>query len=66
MFGNPLNRRSVFFYLARLTEGAVVTWLASAHDAAVAGAGGMPDDMSPLGKYVFSLYWSAVTFATVG
>lgn len=59
-------RNSVFFYLARQTEGAVVTWLTAAHDAAVGGAGGMPDGLSVFGKYIFSLYWSAVTFATVG
>jgi hypothetical protein len=27
--------------------------------------GGAMDDMTPLGQYIFSLYWSAVTFATV-
>lgn len=47
--------RSVFFYLARQTEGSVVLWLTPAHDA-VTGAGGMPD-ASPFGKYIFSLYW---------
>ena len=56
--------QSIFFFLARQTEGTVVNWLSGARTAFADGS--VMDDTSPLGKYIFSLYWSAVTFATVG
>ncbi|KAI8469642.1 MAG: hypothetical protein J3K34DRAFT_276757 [Monoraphidium minutum] len=56
----------IFFFLARQTEGAVITWFDAAHARFTGnGAGGMAE-AGTFGKYVFSLYWSAVTFATVG
>jgi len=42
----------------------VVTWIGAA--AQHFSDGSAMDDASPFGKYIFSLYWSAVTFATVG
>ncbi|GBF99926.1 hypothetical protein Rsub_12619 [Raphidocelis subcapitata] len=55
----------LFFYLARQTEGAAVTWVVGARELFAAGESPF-DGASVLGKYIFSLYWSAVTFATVG
>ncbi len=49
----------MFFYLARQTEGAVVTWVAGARELFAPAPGGDDpfDGLSVLGKYIFCLYW---------